>query len=303
MVSKYNGEEIVLALGFFDGVHKGHQQIIQHTVARAREKGLKSAIMTFTEHPLNAIFPTYAPFLLTGNIQKIRLMKELGIDYVFLNDFDETLMRLSPQAFIGDYLLGKYNVAEIVVGFNYTFGYKGKGTTDTLKEYGEIFDYEVQVVEPFVIGKQAVSSTFIRQLISSGAVDKVETYLGRKYRVEGPVVIGKGLGHRYDMPTANLRLNEPLILPGSGVYYTTVDFQGQILDGLTNLGFNPTFEKHPYSIETYIYDFEQSIYGDMLGITFENKIRGEIKFSSVDELVTRVKSDIALIDRDYRRHK
>lgn len=303
MVTKYNGEEIVLALGFFDGVHKGHQQIIERTIACAKEKGLKSAIMTFTEHPLNEIFPAYAPFLLTGNIQKIRLMKEMGIDYVFLNDFDETLMRLSPQAFIGDYLLRKYNVAEIVVGFNYTFGYKGKGTTDTLKEYGEIFDYEVQVVEPFVIGKQAVSSTFIRQLISSGAVDKVEPYLGRKYRVEGPVVIGKGLGHRYDMPTANLRLSEPLILPGSGVYYTTVDFQGQIFDGLTNLGFNPTFEKHPYSIETYIYDFDQSIYGDMLGITFENKLRGEIKFASVDELVTRVKSDIALIDREYRRHK
>lgn len=303
MEEKYNGEALVLALGFFDGVHLGHRKIIEATMKAAQEKGIRSGVMTFIEHPLKAIFPAYSPWLITTNEEKIALLSSIGVDTIFLNNFNEALMKYSPEAFVKEYLLSQYNVAEVVVGFNYSFGYKGEGNVDLLKKLGETYGFSVTVVPPCTIHKQVVSSTFIRELISSGRVEDVETYLGRKYRISGTIVRGKGLGHTYNIPTANLKMKEKLILPSSGVYYTKVELEGKYYDGLTNLGFNPTFEKHPYSIETYIYDFDGQIYGEGMALTFLKKVRGEMKFESVDALVERIKEDIIFIDDHYRQKR
>ncbi len=295
----YNGEEMVLALGFFDGVHLGHRALLQKTKELGRQFGCKTGVMTFKEHPLELIFPNYTPWLITSNVQKEAMIQDDGIDFVFLNPFTEKLMKLTPEKFITDYLLKKYKVKVIVVGFNYNFGYKGAGTTATLVELGKKYGFAVEILPPFIINTHSISSTFIRELISCGQVDEVKTFLGRNYALSGVVVQGKGLGHQYGIPTANIKLDKKLILPNTGVYYTHVHYQGQCLHGLTNLGFNPTFEKHPFSIETYIYDFDADIYDHEITIEFIKKIRDEIKFDSIDDLISQIRMDIDLIRKDF----
>lgn len=294
-------EKIVLALGFFDGVHLGHQQLIGATIQKAKELGCESGVMTFREHPLTHIFPTYSPWLITTNDDKVKIMKAMGIDHVFLNPFSERLMCCPPKEFVRDYLLQKYNVAHIVVGFNYTFGYKGEGGIQLLAKLGKRFKFGVTVIPPCIIDGHSVSSTLIRELISTGKVNEVSTFLGRTYSIEGTIVKGKGLGHTFDIPTANLKMKEKVILPSSGVYYTKFKVRDTEYDGLTNLGFNPTFEKHPYSIETYIYDFKDDIYGEQAEITFKERIRGEIKFDGLEDLIAQIKSDISDIDKRFRK--
>lgn len=292
---------MVLALGFFDGVHKGHMQLIERTLAVAKKENLISGVMTFSEHPLARIFPAYTPWLITSNTEKVALIKSMGIDHVFLDDFSDELMKLSPEDFIRQYLLVKYPVKHIVVGFNYSFGFQGAGNTMELRDLGKLYGFGVTVVPPCIINETAVSSTAIRELIRVGSVDQVPTYLGRPYQITGTVVEGKKLGRQYDIPTANLKLSERKVLPSSGVYFTRVTLGNAVYDGLTNLGFNPTFDKHPYSIETYIYDFDADIYGKTLSLTFIEKERDEIKFGSVDDLIAQIRGDIQRIDEKFRR--
>lgn len=292
---------MVLALGFFDGVHKGHAQLIEKTLAIAKKEDLISGVMTFSEHPLARIFPAYTPWLITSNTEKVALIKSMGIDNVFLDDFSDELMKLSPEDFIRQYLLVKYPVKHIVVGFNYSFGFQGSGNTMELRDLGKLYGFGVTVVPPFIINETAVSSTAIRELIRVGSVDQVPTYLGRPYQISGKVVEGKKLGRQFAIPTANLKLFERKVLPSSGVYFTRVTLGDAVYDGLTNLGFNPTFDKHPYSIETYIYDFDADIYGRTISLSFIEKERDEIKFASVEDLIAQIRSDIRRIDEKFRR--
>ncbi|MDI3536751.1 MAG: riboflavin kinase / adenylyltransferase [Eubacteriaceae bacterium] len=300
MNDNYQGEAIILALGFFDGVHLGHLSLLKEAVRIGKEKKYKTGVMTFSAHPLELIFPNYTPWLITTNDEKRRMIHAAGIDYVFLNAFNERLMKLSPEKFVTDYLLKRYNIKGLVVGYNYNFGYKATGTTNTLKELGRIYDFNVTIVAPCVIDKHPVSSTFIRELISCGQVEEVKTYLGRYYQLSGQVIRGKGLGHQFGIPTANIKLDKKRILPNTGVYFTKVTYQGKSYDGLTNLGFNPTFEKHPFSIETYIYDFDDEIYGHELSLQFIRKVRNEIKFDNIEDLIAQIRSDIVLIDEKFR---
>lgn len=295
----YQGNKIVLALGFFDGVHLGHQALLSETIRIGKNIGCETGVMTFKEHPLELIFPNYTPWLITSNTEKETIIRDFGVDFVFINPFTERLMKLTPEEFITDYLLIKYNVKVIVVGFNYNFGYKGMGTTETLQELGRKYGFSVVILPPFIINTHSVSSTFIRELISCGQIDEVATYLGRKYKLSGIVIPGKGLGHQFGIPTANLKLNKKIILPSTGVYYTSVYYKGRCLHGLTNLGFNPTFEKHPFSIETYIYDFDEDIYNEKITIEFNKKIRDEIKFDTIDDLINQIKKDIRHIRNEY----
>lgn len=293
---------MVMALGFFDGVHKGHQALLKKVIAIAQNDHLESGVMTFVKHPLTLIFPTYTPDLITTNDEKIKTIHSFGIQHVFLDDFNEKLMNLSSENFIRDYLLVKYNIKHLVVGFNYTFGYKGAGNVEMLKKYGKKYHFGVSVVPPCIIDGEPVSSTRIRGLIKAGKVDEIEPLLGRPYQIKGKIVKGKGLGHQFNVPTANLKLKSKVILPSSGVYYTKVNLHDHVYDGLTNLGANPTFKQHPYTIETFIYDFDENIYNQTMALTFVKKIRDEIKFDNIDNLMDRIKYDIDYIDKIYRNH-
>ena len=303
MKTEYQNEPLILVLGFFDGVHLCHKALMKKALELAETTGYKTGVMTFTEHPLELIFPKYSPWLITSNDEKKKLIENYGIDFVFLNGFSEKLMKLSPEDFIVDYLLKRYNIKGIVVGYNYNFGYKGAGNTDVLEELGLKHGFFVRIVKPCIVGKQLVSSTFIRELISCGQIEEVATFLGRYYGLSGKVVRGKGLGRTFGFPTANIKLDKRRILPNTGVYYTRVCHQNACYHGLTNLGFNPTFDKHPFSIETYIYDFNSEIYGDTLSIEFLKKVRGEIKFENLEALIKQVNYDIAWIKNNYINEK
>lgn len=299
----YHFEPVVMALGFFDGVHLGHQQLIRTAIEQARALGADSAVMSFENHPLTEIFPRYTPVLITNNTQKVEKIRALGIDYVFLEPFTQTLMCLSPRDFVKDFLLKKFNIKGLVVGFNYTFGYKGEGTAEDLERFGKEYGFEVTVVHPYLKEGVPVSSTLIRELLGRGDVDKAAKLLGEPYSITGVIRSGKKLGRRYKIPTANLQLSSKAYLPKNGVYFTRITVDGRTYDGLTNLGYNPTFDKHPYAIETYIYDFDKDIYGKTVRLEFLKYIRGDMKFENVDALFKQIRSDIVKADMLYRKKK
>lgn len=295
------GEEpTAVALGFFDGVHLGHRKLIEEMIQMAHANGWKSCVLTFKQHPLTRVFPKYAPKLITSNEEKLRVLEELNVDQVVFMDFTEEIMNYEPIEFVKKILMERLHAKGLVVGFNYNFGKKGTGNADMLRDWSEKFGYLMEVVEPIMDKDgQVVSSTFIRNLIVNGKVDRVPKYLGRKFSVLGKVIRGKGLGRQFQIPTANIKIAENHILPDAGVYYTTIKVGEETHHGLTNVGYNPTFENHPFSIETYIYDFDQEIYGETVQLTFHKKIRKEKKFESVDELVGQIKSDIETIRKKF----
>ncbi|NTW71100.1 MAG: bifunctional riboflavin kinase/FAD synthetase [Eubacteriaceae bacterium] len=288
-----------VALGFFDGLHLGHQALIKKMLEIAETNNFESCILTFRQHPLTLIFPTYTPKLISSNDEKIEVLEELSVDKLVFIEFTEEIMNYDPEEFVKEVLIKRLNVKSVIVGFNYNFGHKGQGTAELLKELGKKYGYEVTIVSPIEINGQIVSSTLIRNLIVNGKVDQVEKYLGRKFSVNGEVVRGKGLGRQFAIPTANMIVDEDHILPDAGVYYTSVNVRGISYHGLTNVGYNPTFENHPFSIETYIYDFDDDIYGEYVDLTFIRKIRKEKKFNSLDELIKQIQHDIQQIREKY----
>ncbi|HCX63629.1 MAG TPA: bifunctional riboflavin kinase/FAD synthetase [Eubacteriaceae bacterium] len=292
-------EDTTVVLGFFDGIHLGHQALIDKAVSLAKESDTKSIMLTFKQHPLSLIFPEYAPKLISSQEQKKRILKDLGMDYLLFMNFTEEMMNYSPEKFIRDVLSDRLKARHIVVGFNYSFGKKGEGKPALLKEMAQQFGYQVHVVNPIEIHDQIVSSTLIRNLIGNGHVEKVEEYLGRPYALEGRVVKGKGLGRQYAIPTANMRIEEDLIVPESGVYYTNIEIEGKRYHGLTNVGYNPTFQNHPFSIETYIFDFNREIYQKKIQVAFLKKVRDEKRFDSVEELMDQIKIDMNYIKKRY----
>lgn len=290
-----------IALGFFDGVHLGHQKLIQKTLDVASENDTRSAVLTFLNHPLTEIFPRYAPFLLMTNEEKARKILKMGVDYVIFMPFTDQVRKLSPEDFLKDMLLDEFDVRALIAGFNYSFGYKGEGKAEDLKAFGNELGFKVYIEKPYIHHGQAVSSTVIRELLGTGDVAKASELLGEPYQLEGPVKSGKHLGRQYKIPTANLKLNKDKLLPKSGVYFTHLWVDGVRHDGLTNLGYNPTFEKHPYAVETYIYDFDEDIYGKDITLEFIDRIRGDMKFESVDALFKQIHSDIIKVNMLYRK--
>ena len=257
--------------------------------------------MTFDKHPLTEIFPRYAPKLLSDNKLKEEKIKGFGIDYVFFKPFNDELRKSSPKEFIQNFILNKYNIDTLIVGFNYNFGYRGEGNAETLKQLGKEFGFNVVVAEPLILNNDVVSSTRIRNLLAQGKVEEINDLLGAPYKIKGKIKKGKQLGRQFGIPTANLEVDLNTQLPVSGVYFTKITIDGKEYDGLTNLGNNPTFIEHPYSIETYIYDFDDYIYGKEVELEFRNFIRGERKFKSLEELFSCIKQNIKDVNQEYRK--
>ena len=299
--SSFRDVPMVLALGFFDGVHLGHQQLLGKAVEEGTRLGCGSAVLTFQNHPLTEIFPRYTPFLLTSNDVKAERILDLGIDYVFMVPFTNKLRKLSPKHFLTDVLLRNFDIRALVAGFNYTFGFKGEGDSELLKKFGSEYDFDVFIEKPHCENELPVSSTVIRELLGTGRVEDAAELLGRPYSITGPVQSGKKLGREYKVPTANIRLDPKQLLPQSGVYFTRFTVDGKSYDGLTNLGYNPTFEKHPYAVETFIYDFDRNIYGKEVRLEFLNHIRGEMKIPSVDAQFAQIPQEIQSADTLNRR--
>lgn len=279
-----------IILGNFDGIHLGHRKLIQKAIFLAKENSSLSMIYTFKDHPLNLIDKNRAPGLLMDNERRIEIFKSLGIDAVKFQDFDEKFMKMSPEKFI-KHLTYQYNPLGIIVGFNFRFGYKNSGDTNSLKDLQHKYKYNLYVINAVKIGDNIVSSSLIRNFIKDGIIETANKFLGSNYSIYGKVVHGKQIGRKLNFPTINLDYGN-YILPESGVYYTNVLYKSCLYKGITNIGCNPTIsEGNPVRIETHILDFNQDVYDDYVRIFFVKKTREENKFTSVEDLKKQLIQD------------
>ena len=283
----------VVALGNFDGVHMGHQIIFRKVAEIAGIKQGTGIVFTFEPHPLKIIAPDKVPPMLTTFKQKMKLIEKCGVDQVICAKFDEKFADQRPREFTKNILVDTIGAKEVVVGFDYAFGRGREGTVAYLKKFGKEFDFLVHVIEPVAINGHRVSSSYLRELIEDGNVEKAKEYLGRYYSIQGPVVHGYKTGRGIGFPTANLDTSKVQI-PGTGVYAVRAIHHDKKYSGVVNIGFNPTFNRDRLSVEVHIFDFHATIYGEDIEIQFIQRIRGEIEFESADALVTQIKKDIEL---------
>lgn len=294
-------EQMVLALGFFDGVHLGHQKVINTAVETAKEKGLKCGVMTFFPHPSVVLKRNVDEVkYITPLEEKIRIIGELNVDYLFVVEFSETFADLLPQEFVDDYIIG-LNAVHVVAGFDYTYGKMGKGTMETLTFHSRNF-FDYTVVPKLTNGTEKISSTLIRSCIRSGQFERLPSLLGRFYTTKGVVVHGDKRGRTIGFPTANTAIDESYILPPVGVYTVRSFVDGQWYEGICNVGYKPTFkDDKKLSVEVHIFDFNKDIYGREIIVEWHHSIRPEKKFSSVDALIAQLEADKAQALRYFEK--
>lgn len=293
-----NIEPTALALGNFDGVHLGHQELIKSMVEKAHEKGLKAAVFTFSNHPRN-LLPGKTPVLnITMDGQKSQIIESFGIDYLFNIEFTEEIMTMEPERFVKELIVEKFNAKDLFCGFNYNFGYKAKGNPQLLKELGEEMGFDVWEMPPFIIHDDVVSSSLIRTLIVSGQVEKCEMYMGRHYAIDGEVVVGNRLGRKLGFPTSNLVISPNMVTPPNGVYVTYCTYNGHRYPSVTNVGHKPTIGEYEKNVETHIFNFDKELYGKHINVEFLQKTRDEVKFDNVEELSEQILRDC----RDAREY-
>ena len=281
----------VLALGNFDGVHLGHQNIFRHVVSRAEEIGGTPMVFTFDRHPLKVLAPERAPLVLTTNAQKRSLIGALGVRVGLWIPFTEQFARQKPLAFIRDVLQERIGVHELVVGYDFRFGHCRAGNVSLLQQQAAAHGYEVTVIPPVKLGNTVVSSSTIRALLQKGQVEEAARLIGRDYALAGSVVEGFHRGAKLGFPTANVRVGHELV-PRVGVYAVRVEWEGRQYPGVANVGHNPTFGNESLSAEVHLLDFEGDLYGVQLGVAFVARIRDERKFASVDELAAQIACDV-----------
>ena len=283
-----------IGLGNFDGLHIGHMALINTLINEAKFMGVESIVYTFEKHPENIIRKGLFTPLITTKGKKVELLAETALNNIYFDEFDENYSRMSPDEFIKDILISKFNIKLAVTGFDYRFGYKGSGDIEYLKKMGKKLGFKTIVLPAIKVKKHIVSSTLIRHIIKRGCVDEIFKFLGRHYSINGIVKQGKRLGTKMGFPTANIYPENYLIYPGNGVYITKTLLDGKWYNSISNIGENPTIkeQKHSISLETHILDFNQDIYGENIEVYFIERIRIEKKFKNIVQLKKHIASDI-----------
>jgi riboflavin kinase / FMN adenylyltransferase len=284
---------IAMALGFFDGVHKGHQQVIGEAISIAREKGIQSAVMTFDPHPSLVLGGRKEDVLyITPINQKLEILEDMGVDVCFIVRFTSEFAQLLPEQFIRLFVKDLHAV-HVVAGFDFSFGSKGKGDMKGMEEHGK-GSFTVSVIDKCADSEEKISSTRIRRLLKDGQVEEVSRLLGRPFRITGTVVNGDKRGRTIGFPTANIEPELGTFVPERGVYAVRINVQGKVYDGVCNVGFKPTFNNPDVKklvIEVHILEFEKSIYGEMVSVEWYRRIRDEQKFSGIEELTAQIEQD------------
>jgi riboflavin kinase / FMN adenylyltransferase len=282
----------VLALGNFDGLHRGHMKIIERVGRVARERGATAVAMTFDPHPPRVVRPDKAPPLLMTKTQRLEALERAGVDGVAVVRFTPELSRWDPETFVRTVLVEWLHVAEVWVGANFLFGHDRAGNFSSLRGLGSRYGFRAEKIDPVRYKDFVVSSTRIRRLISEGRVDEAGALLGHPYTIDGTVVEGSHRGRSLGFPTANLATGNELI-PPHGVYATTVRLDGVIYPSITNVGVRPTFDDEPTTvIETHLLDVERDLYGRTLRLGFVQRLRDERRFESIDLLKAQVGADV-----------
>jgi len=293
-----NKEQIVVTVGFFDGVHQGHQYIIEQLKKIAKTNGLKSAVLTFRTHPRKELHSEFVPRLITTLDEKLELLSKTGIDYCILLDFNPELQNLSAEEFIKTVLKEKLNTHTLLIGYDNKIGKGRNEEFPNYVQYGKEVDLKVIKAEESLYKGNQVSSSEIRRLMNEGDIVIANKLLGYNYMLSGIVVEGQQVGRKIGYPTANLapKDNEKIV-PANGVYATWVLVEGELYSGMLNIGHRPTLiEKANHeTIEVHILGFDKDIYGETVTLQIVKKLRGEKKFASLKALKTQIDKDKKMI--------
>lgn len=285
-------EGSVVTVGSFDGVHRGHMAVLEEINRRASQRGLSSILVTFDRHPLTVVRPEAAPGLLTTPDEKKEILSQSGLDYVAFIPFTLGLSRYEPEQFVDRVLRSRFRVAELVIGYDHGFGRDREGDIELLRRLGGQRGFDVDVVPAVVSGGKPISSTRIRAHVKAGEVEEAAMELGRPYSFRGPVVTGLGRGRDLGFPTANIAApGGGKLLPAPGIYAVRASLRTEIRSALLHLGPRPTFAGSPPSIELYILDFDEDIYGERVRVDFLKRLRDVQPFATAAELVTQMKRD------------
>ena len=283
----------VVALGTFDGVHRGHQEVLHRTVERARELGLTALAVTFDPHPLEILRPDRAPTPIAGLEEKTELMALTQLDALLVIPFTREFSLMEAEEFVAKVLRGTLKAREVVVGFNHRFGKDARGTSELMARLARERGFVAHIIPPLILDGQIVSSSAIREALKAGDVRRARSLLGRPYAVTGRVLRGDERGRTIGFPTANLRPERALPL-AQGVYAVRAEWEGERADGVTNIGYRPTFGGSTLWIETYLLDFQGDLYDRVLKLAFVERIRAEQRFENVEALKKGIARDIEI---------
>jgi riboflavin kinase/FMN adenylyltransferase len=285
----------------FDGLHRGHQQIISRAREVAADHKVPTVLITFTPHPSEVVRPGTHPPLLTTNTRKAELAAALGVDVVIFVPFTLEFSHLSPEEFVHEALVADLHATAVVVGENFRFGHKAAGDVAMLEELGQRWGFDAEGVPLLSDGTRPISSTYIRSCVEAGDLAAATEALGRPHRLDGVVVRGDQRGRDFGFPTANLRAEAYAAVPADGVYagrVVRIDEWGNTRmddeprNAAISVGTNPTFDGRHRSVEAFILDFDGDLYGQNLGVEFVHRLRGMVKFDSIGELVTQMAADV-----------
>jgi riboflavin kinase/FMN adenylyltransferase len=292
------GRAPALTIGNFDGVHRGHQQLVAATRAVARQLGGAAGVLTFDPHPARFFAPALAPPMLQPLARRLELLGEAGADFAVVEPFDAALAAMAPETFVDEVLVRALHAVHVVVGYDFSFGRARAGTTATLAELGRQRGFGVTVVPPVTVDGLTCSSTKIREFLLEGRVEGAELLLGRPWEITGEVVRGAGRGRGLGVPTANIRPEGDLPLR-TGIYAARASFPdqgGPSFAAALSVGTNPTFATDgsaPVSVEAHLLDFDRDVYGARLRVQLLRRLRDERRFASVDELLAEIARDVA----------
>ncbi|MDG4837346.1 bifunctional riboflavin kinase/FAD synthetase [Micromonospora sp. WMMD967] len=284
----------VVTIGVFDGVHKGHQATIGHTVARARELGVQSVVVTFDPHPAEVVRPGSHPAVLTEPARKAELIEALGVDVLCVVPFTPEFSRLPAEQFVHDVLVEHLHAALVVVGANFRFGHRAAGDVALLEQLGRTFGFGVEGGPLVAEDGTVFSSTYIRSCVDAGDVGAAAAALGRPHRLEGVVVRGDQRGRELGFPTANLLCHRYAAVPADGVYAARLIRRGQreALMAAVSVGTNPTFSGRERRVEAYALDFSGDLYGERLALDFVAHLRGQVRYDSIEPLIAQMEQDV-----------
>ena len=286
----------VVTVGVFDGVHRGHQQLVGAAVAAGRARGLPTVLITFDPHPAEVVRPGSHPARLTGLRRRADLVAELGVDAFLVLPFTTELSRRTPAEFAYEVLVERLHAAAVLVGRNFTFGHRAEGDVAALTEFGRRFGFAVEGVELATDGARdhvTVSSTYVRACIDAGDVEAAAAALGRPHRVEGVVVHGHRRGRSLGFPTANVAAPAFTALPADGVYAGRFVLGERQLPAAVSVGSNPTFSGTDRTVEAYVLDVDEDFYGHEVGVDFVARLRGQERYDDLDALVAAIRGDVA----------
>lgn len=296
-----------IALGFFDGVHLGHQALLKLCVNSAEKVNASSTVILLDPHPEKIINKKNNFHLLTTLQEKAKLIKKIGIQKIVVLSFNEKLKNISGENFIKEILLDKFNMSAVFTGYNYRFGYRKEGDINLLKLLSKKYNYKSYVLEPIKMnGEQIISSTIIRECLKNGDIDKANKFLGYNYQINGEVVHGDKRGKRVlNFPTANIKPPSEKLMPHNGVYIALIEILGEQYQGLVNIGTKPTFNNESINnlvtVEAHIFNYDKYIYGKNISVSILKKVREEEKFNSFEELIHQIQRDKLVADAYFMK--